>query len=127
MIYDGVVLKLNKLYLFIINPDTNKLMDGINISEHKCYDSLTGDQLMVVTVNFKDGTQDIDKVDLDEFIYGDSYGEHDTFLYIQDKKIYTFSEEENIKKVSLLDIVNSGELPNVAHDCIIKTKELIND
>ena len=67
MKYDGVVIRIEELFLFILDPDTNKIRDGINISDHKCYDDLKENQLMVVNVVFKDGTQEIDKIDLEEF------------------------------------------------------------
>lgn len=125
MSYDGIVLKIDKLYLFLLNPDTNELMDGISISEHKCYDNLKSDQLVVVNVIFKDGTQEIEKVDLEEFIYGDTYGELDTFLFIQDKKIFTINDTENngIKKSSFVEIIESGSLSKLAKECIKNTNE----
>jgi len=121
MIYKGVVLKMELLYLFIINPDTNKLMDGINISEHKCYDNLNSEQIMVVDVKFKDGTKDIENFDLEEFIYGDSYGVHDVFLYIQDIQMYT-NQDKNDK---LINLVKQGKLNDIAKGCIenLKLKE----
>ena len=130
MNYDGIVLKINnKLFLFIINPDTNELMDGVNISEHKCYNKLNNDQLMVVNVLFKDGTKNIEKIDLEEFIYGESYGNYDVFLYIQDKKLYTINDTLNsdIKNLSFVEIIKSGEFSNIAKECIKNTKEKEKD
>jgi hypothetical protein len=40
MKYDGIVVKIDKLYLFILDPDTNEIRDGINISDHECYNEL---------------------------------------------------------------------------------------
>lgn len=117
MKYEGIVVKIDKLYLFILDPDTNEMRDGINISEHKCYDDLKDDQLMVVNVIFKDGTQEIEKIDLDEFIYGDSYGEHDTFLCIYDLNLFSINNEK------IKNIIKNGELSDVAISCIESTKK----
>lgn len=128
MKYDGVVIKLDSLlYLFLLNPDENVIMDGINISEHECYKDLKDDQLMVVEVTFKDGTEEIDKIDLDEFIHGDSYGRHDTFIYIYDILLFSISETYKNKNLSLEKVIKKGELDNVAIACINSAKmEKIN-
>ena len=126
MKYDGIVIRmssLDKLYLFILDPDTNKIRDGINISEHKCYEDLKENQLMVVDVIFKDGTLELDKIDLDEFIYGDSYGEHDTFLYIHDKMLYTISDNKKNKDAELAELIEKGQLNDVAINCILNSKK----
>lgn len=123
MKYDGIVIKVDNLYLFILDPDTNEIRDGINISNHKCYDDLKKDQLMVVNVTFKDGTQDIEKIDLDEFIYGDSYGSHDTFLYIYDVLMFSINND-NTKDLSIVDIINKGELNDIAISCIETSKKI---
>jgi hypothetical protein len=123
MIYDGVVIRIDELYLFILDPDKNKIRDGINISEHECYKDLKDDQLMVVNVIFKDGTQEIDKIDLDEFIYGDNYGKHDTFLYIHDITLYSIGDTKNdVQEVKIKNIIEKGELNDVAISCINSTK-----
>ena len=86
MKYDGVVIRFDKLYLFILDPDTDMIRDGITISEHDCYKDMKEDQLMVVSVIFKDGTLEIDKIDLDEFIHGDKYGDNNiNIIIIYDK------------------------------------------
>ena len=126
MSYDGVVLNLNELYLFILNPDTNLIMDGINISYHECYKDLRKDQLMVVKVIFKDGTKEIDKIDLDEFIHGDKYGKHDVFLYITDVQLFSlFSQNKN--KLNLEYIIKKGELNDTAIECINNSKSIKNN
>ena len=89
MKYDGVVIRFNNLYLFVYDPDKMEIRDGIVITEHECYKEMKDDQLMVVEVIFRDGTQELDQIDLDEFIYGDSYGIHDTFLEIYDLGNFT--------------------------------------
>ena len=133
MKYDGVVIRMrkseDKLFLFLLNPDNNELMDGINISEHDCYKDLRDTQLMVVDVVFKDGSEELEKVDLEEFIYGETYGRYDTFLYIQDKTLYSIGEncsenEENL--VSLESIAEKGDLGKVAINCINKSKIQLN-
>ena len=123
MKYDGVVIKIDELYLFILDPDTNKIRDGINISNHKCYDNLKEDQLMVVNVIFKDGTQEIDKIDLDEFIYSDMYGEHDIFLYIYDIVQFSIFDDKLQQNINLRKILDDGKLNDIAIDCILNSKK----
>lgn len=125
MIYNGVVIRLNDLYLFLLDPDTFQIKDGINISEHECYKDMKPDQLMVVSVSFKDGTEDIDKVDLDEFIYGDTYGKYDTFIHIQDLALFTISNKE--ETITLEEIIQKGELSEVINDCFNKTFNIKNN
>ena len=123
MKYDGVVIRFDKLYLFILDPDTNTIRDGITISEHDCYKDMKEDQLMVVSVIFKDGTLEIDKIDLDEFIYGDVYGSHDTFLLIEDKMSFSINDKKNKKRnVSLDELIKKGKLGDIAKECIEFTK-----
>lgn len=126
MKYDGVVIRIEELFLFILDPDTNKIRDGINISDHKCYDDLKENQLMVVNVVFKDGTQEIDKIDLEEFIYGDSYGEHDTFLYIHDIMLFSIFDNKINKDIELKTLIEKGDLNDVAIDCILNSKKQEN-
>jgi len=125
MKYDGVVIRFESLYLFVLDPDSNKILDGINISEHNCYKDLKEDYLMVVNVTFKDGTQEIDKIDLDEFIHGDSYGQHDTFLYIHDIMLYSIGSDNGVT-ITLNDLVRDGELDKVAIGCIEDSKKQLN-
>ena len=129
MIYDGIVIKIdNKIdkaqfYLFMVDPVSEELQDGINISEHSCYDDMKTDQVMVVKVTLKDGTMELNDVDLDEFIHGDKYGKHDIFLYIQDQLLYDIGkgEDEGIEKTSLEDVIKNGNLNNLASELIEKT------
>ena len=126
MKYDGVVINLDQLYLFILNPDTNAIMDGINISEHECYKDMRKDQLMVVNVSIKDGTKELDNIDLEEFIYGDSYGKFDTFIYIHDIMLFSIGDKKNIdRNVSLEEIIKSGDLNKMALSCIESAKTKI--
>lgn len=120
MKYDGVVINLDDLYLFILNPDTNEIMDGVNISYHDCYKDLKKDQLMVVQVIFKDGTQDIDKIDLEDFIYNNN-GKHDIFLYIHDILLFSIAHE-NKKYMTLKELIDNGELNDIAKKCIDDSK-----
>lgn len=127
MNYDGVITRLevdnkNLLYLFILDHENDEILDGINISEHKCYDELKENQLMVVDLLFKDGTLDLDNVDLREFIYGDKYGENNIFLSIKDVVIY--SVHDNKTNTSLIDLIKNGSLPEIAKECIKNSKEL---
>lgn len=121
MKYDGVVCRLNKeLYLFILNPDDNMIMDGLNISEHECYKNLKDDQLMVVNVIFKDGTEELDNIDLNAFIYDDVYDRNSVFLYIHDILLYSISKRHNF--VSLKDLIDDGDLNDIAIECIENSK-----
>ena len=84
------------------------------------------DQLMVVEVIFRDGTQELDQIDLDEFIYGDSYGIHDTFLEIYDLMLFSINDKKDKKRfVSLDEIAKKGELGSIAIECINKVKNNI--
>lgn len=129
MKYDGIVVKMKPkdgLFLFLVDPDTNELQDGINISDHECYKDMNEQQLMVVSVTFKDGTEEIEKIDIEEFIYGDSYGKYDTFLYIQDINLYTIGENgenNNINEISLDKVAKDGKLGNIALECIENSKK----
>lgn len=122
MTYDGIVIKEDELFLFIFDPDKNIIRDGINISEHKCYDDLRDEQFMVVDVIFKDGTKEIDKIDLDEFIYGDKYesskDSYDIFIYIHDKML--FSMDNGVK---LAEVISGGGLNDLAIDSIAMSKK----
>lgn len=121
MKYDGVVCRLDKeLFLFILNPDDNMIMDGLNISEHECYKNLKDDQLMVVSVIFKDGTEELDNIDLDAFIYDDVYDRNSIFLYIHDILLYSISKKHNF--VSLKELIDDGDLNKIALDCIENSK-----
>jgi hypothetical protein len=124
MNYDGVVTKLDSdLFLFLLDPDLNEIKDGINISEHECYKNMTHDQLMVVDVTFKDGTKVIDKIDLDEFIYGDTYGRHDVFIYIKDILLFSIRDQDNVFNIPIKEIIDDGNLNETAIDCIMNAKE----
>ena len=128
MKYDGVVIRIDKqLYLFVLDPDTVTVMDGINISDHECYKEVKGDKLMVVDVTFRDGTLELDDLDLDEFIHGDSYGENDIFIKIHDIMLFSISKEDSIKRISLVELIEKGELNVIAIDCIEKSKELVKN
>jgi len=121
MKYDGIVCRLNKeLFLFILNPNDNMIMDGLNISEHECYKNLKDDQLMVVNVIFKDGTEEVDNIDLNAFIYDDVYDRNSVFLYIHDILLYSISKKHNF--VSLKDLIDDGDLNDIAIECIENSK-----
>lgn len=128
MKYDGAVIKMkkrNKLFLFLIDPESGELQDGINISGHKNYDNLSDSQLMIVNVIFKDGNEELDTIDLDEFIYGDKYGKYDTFLFIHDIVLYSIGYNENDDEpieMSLETIAEKGDLSKVVLDCIKNSK-----
>lgn len=122
MIYEGIVIKEDKLFLFIFDPDKQIIRDGINISEHTCYNDLKEDQFMVVDVIFKDGTKEIDKIDLDEFIYGDKYesarDNYDIFIYIHDNMLFSMNNG-----VKLEEVINRGGLNKLAIDAIAISKK----
>lgn len=121
MKYDGVVSRLDDdLYLFILNPDDNMMMDGMNISEHECYKDLKNDQIQVVKVIFKDGTEELDNIDLEDFIYSDVYDRNSIFLYIHDILLYSISN--NKKNISLKKLIDNGDLNKIAIECIENSK-----
>jgi hypothetical protein len=126
MKYDGVVIRLEELYLFLLDPNTSEVMDGINISEHTCYSGLKDSQLMVVSVTFKDGTQDVNDLDLEEFIHGESYGKYNIFIHIQDIDLFSISQKSDLKKstkLTLEDAISNGELSAIVLECIEVSKE----
>lgn len=132
MIYDGVVMKDDKskqLYLFIYDPDINMVKDGISISENKCYNNMRTNQMMVVNVNFKDGTKDVENIDLDEFIHGDKYGENNIFILIHDLSLFSASDNENNNPLTLDYLVKEGSLNRSIIDCIeiVKNEKTTND
>lgn len=121
MKYDGVVCRLDKiLYLFILNPNDNMIMDGMNISEHECYNSLKDDQLMVVHVIFKDGTEELDNINLVDFIYDDVYDRNSIFIYIHDILLYSIRKKN--KFISLKNLIDNGNLNEIAIECINNSK-----
>jgi hypothetical protein len=126
MKYDGVVARIivenkDKIILFMLDPERNKMSDGVNISDHKnLYNGLKYDQLMVVNVELKDGTLKLEKVDLSEFVHGDTYIKSNIFLYIQDIVIYGLKEK-------IMDIINNRNFDKIALDCIIKAREKIKN
>jgi len=121
MKYDGVVARIkaveDKFFLFLVDPD-GIMHDGINISDHRnIYEELTYDQLMVVNVILKDGTMEMETIDLDEFIHGDKYPRENIYLYIQDILLYTIGKDKT-KTTKIADILKRGEFSDVAFDCI---------
>lgn len=126
MNYDGIVVKLsNKLYLFILNPEDNKMTDGMNISEHKCYKDLKNEQLWVVDVEFYDGTLKLEKLDLNEYIYGDSYGDNNIFIKIKDVQLFTYEKEDSIF-FSMESIIRGGKFNEISIDLINQSKKVKN-
>ena len=108
----GVIAKLNNvLFLFTFDPIKRKIMDGINISDHKVYDDMKSDEMSIVDVDFRDGTLSIENFDLEEFIYGDGYGEHNIFMYIQDIFLYKLHD-------TILNIIKNGDFNKIAIECI---------
>ena len=49
------------------------------------------------------------EVDLDDFIYGDKYGENNIFILIHDLLLFSVSDDEN-KPLILDDLVKTGSL-----------------
>ena len=131
MIYDGVVMRNSKseqLYLFVFDPDINMVKDGISISDHECYKTMRDDQMMVVNVNFKDGTKDVENIDIDEFIHGDKYGDNNIFILIHDLSLFSVKDDKN-KSLTLDDLLNAGSLNQSIIDCIeiLKNNVVTND
>lgn len=134
MLYDGVVAKIfdeeeDKIFLFLVDPDTNILKDGVNISdENSIYKDLTYDMLMVVEVMLKDGTKDV-KVDLDDFVNGE-YGQYDIFIHVKDKLSYKLGKndnEGNVKPRLIPEIVKDGEFESVVLECIENCKLFLKE
>jgi hypothetical protein len=122
MKYDGVIARLGEnkdLYLFILNPKTKKMMNGLVISE-KGYDDLLDNDLMVVDVIFKDGTKEVKDFDIDGFIYESKYNLNDIFLSIKNYLMYHI-ENTNM---TLEEIIKNGNIDEVALHCIKNTKDL---
>jgi hypothetical protein len=123
MNYDGIVAKLvGKLYLFVLNPEDDKMTDGMNISEHKCYKDLKSDQLWVVNVEFYDGTLKLEKIDLNEYIYGNSYGDNDIFIKIKDVQLFTY--EKDAIFFTLESVVRGGKFNEISLDLINQSKKI---
>lgn len=122
MNYDGVISRLGinkELYLFILNPKTNKIMNGLLISELDCYKELNTNELIVCDVVFKDGTKEDLSFDLDGFILEGKYDLNNIFLSIRNFLLYHINEDLNI---TLEDIIKNGEIDTVAIHCIQNTK-----
>ena len=110
MIYKGLVSRIdNDLFLFIHDPEKNIMKDGFIISDHVCYKELKKDQIMTVEVLFKDGTLELDDIDLDEFIHGTNYGRNDIFINIKDILLFTLN-------VDLKKEIKKGNFNDIAHD-----------
>lgn len=134
MLYDGVVAKIfdeeeDKIFLFLVDPDTNMIKNGVNISdETHIYKELTYDMLMVVEVMLKDGTKDV-KVNLDDWVNGE-YGQFDIFIHIKDKlsfKLGKNDEKGNIRPRIIPDIVSDGEFEDVVLECIENSKKILKN
>jgi len=128
MEYDGIVTKIlqddeDYYYLFLVDPVKKVLVDGVNISEHKAYDDLTYDQLMVVSVELKDGTKILENIDLEDFVHNEKFGKYDIFIYIKDLLLFTIGDHSNLIKLSISNILEKGEFNDVALNCIERTKE----
>lgn len=133
MVYDGVVAKIyddeDKIFLFLVDPDTGIIKNGINISDDSnVYKDLTYDMLMVSEILLKDGTQDI-KVDLDDFIEGE-YGQFDIFIHIKDKLSFKLGKNDsdgNLKPRTIPDLVMDNEFESVALECIENTRNIFKE
>lgn len=124
MKYDGVIARLGEdkeLYLFILNPKTKKMMNGLIISE-KGYDDLMDNDLMVVDVIFKDGTKEVKDFDIEGFVYDHKYNLSDIFLSI--KNYLMFHIDYDTTNMSLEEIIKNGNIDDVAIHCIKNTKDL---
>lgn len=122
--YYGVVVRMvveneDKFILFMLDPVTAKISDGVNISDHRhIYEELKYDQVIVVSVAIKDGTLELDNVDLDEFVHGDKYDKSNIFLYIHDIVLYGL-------KNKIMDTFNNRNFDKIALDCICKARKKI--
>ncbi|MEI8045843.1 MAG: hypothetical protein WCI92_00585 [Bacteroidota bacterium] len=111
-----IVANEDKFILFMLDPDTGQISDGVNISDHKnVYVELKYNHIMVVNVDIKDGTSELDNVDLDEFVHGDKYDKSNIFLHIQDIVLYGVKDK-------IMDIINNRNFDKIALDCISKAR-----
>lgn len=118
MVFDGVVGKIkDKIYLFVQNPKTKKVMDGLIISG---YTELEEKNIIVVDVIFKDGTEEDPNFNIVEFIYGDSYDMNDIFLYIKNHMIIYNTE-------SLESLIKTGIIHNFVNNAIKESKKKLED
>lgn len=134
MKYDGVVAKIfddneDKIFLFFLDPETGKMRDGLDIQDNmEIYKNLSYNTLMVVEVLLKDGTVEVD-IDLDDFIDG-QYGKYDIFIHIKDLLPYKLAHKNDEGKVvdrSVDQVIQAGEFPDVALECIELTKEELSN
>lgn len=124
MKYNGGIAKIydegeNKIFLFLIDPKTKKVKDGINISDDSdIYQDLTYDLLQIVEVKLKDGTLDA-KINLDDFVNA-KYGRYDIFIHIKDINSYKLAKNVNdkLEPRTVEETILDGEFESVLSECI---------
>jgi hypothetical protein len=70
MIFDGVIVKIfqnnmDSYFLFILDPKSKTMMEGIPIPKDSKFDDLDEYVVMIVKAEFMDGTNPIEDFDLD--------------------------------------------------------------
>jgi len=120
MKFDGVVFRIaENLVLFILDPKTNRIRDGVSISDHDTYKDMKRCQLSVVSVIFKDGTKEINDSNLDDLIDSSMSGTYDTFMSIKDISIYTIKHDNDDV---LSKLYRNGDLNDLLVSCIEDSK-----
>lgn len=115
---NGVVYKIrNGIYLSLYNPDDESVTDGIPITEGP-YKTLQNNQVSVVEMILKDGTQEIVDINISDFVYNRAERDAWSIFYnIKDLMIYT------IENFTIEDIYENGDFIGVVKDMIKNIKE----
>ena len=132
MKYDAIIGKIfnegeDKIFLFFLDPETNKLRDGLDLLDSaEIYKTLTYDTLIVVEVILKDGTQEVD-IDINDFIDG-KYGKYDIFIHIKDLLVFKLgkkidNDEDDVTTRTIEEVILDGEFQEIGTECIQLCKE----
>lgn len=114
---NGVVYKIKDgYYLSLFNPINNGISDGIPITKGP-YETLQENQISVVEVILKDGNEELNNIDIDDFVENRASLEQGNIFYnIKDLLLYTIKQDITIEK-----ICEQGEFIDVAIDMIKNT------
>jgi hypothetical protein len=115
----GLVYRIEDgVYLSLIGSD-DVCTDGIPISEG-VYETLENNQISYVDVKIRDGTIDIEDMDVFYFIYEfqPNYNPGDLFYFIKDSLVFTFDG------FTIKEICDNGDFQKVAKDIIEEMKSV---
>jgi hypothetical protein len=104
MILDGIIFKVEDiLYLAFLNPITDELTEAIALDNYEVVSSkLEHNEVIVVTVVLKDGTKELNDVDVINFLNSDVNGlENDIYYTINNKTVYSL-------RVTVEEFCNDG-------------------